>query len=192
MPDTSAPIRQALRDALAKLGTDIDDPLLERAERDGIDWRDLAAREIALFGDDMAALRVIAPGGVLIAYITTTTQMSRLAEALRAAGCWTEPQIQESFERTWKAQGLAVRPDHQMIGHTGFLVISRAMASGFEALRKRDRVTKDTQTDIDSLTDEQREAQIEELELRDISDHKLRKVLRDLDRQVGELGNTHE
>ena len=69
---------------------------------------------------------------------------------------------------------------------------SRAMASGFEALRKRDRVTKDTQTDIDSLTDEQREAQIEELELRDISDHKLRKVLRDLDRQVGELGNTHE
>ncbi len=66
------------------------------------------------------------------------------------------------------------------------------MASGFEALRKRDRVTKDTQTDIDSLTDEQREAQIEELELRDISDHKLRKVLRDLDRQVGELGNTHE
>ncbi|MEO2361893.1 tRNA (adenine-N1)-methyltransferase, partial [Bifidobacterium longum] len=65
-------------------------------------------------------------------------------------------------------------------------------ASGFEALRKRDRVTKDTQTDIDSLTDEQREAQIEELELRDISDHKLRKVLRDLDRQVGELGNTHE
>ena len=89
-------------------------------------------------------------------------------------------------------EGLAVRPDHQMIGHTGFLVISRAMASGFEALRKRDRVTKDTQTDIDSLTDEQREAQIEELELRDISDHKLRKVLRDLDRQVGELGNTHE
>ena len=79
-----------------------------------------------------------------------------------------------------------------MIGHTGFLVISRAMASGFEALRKRDRVTKDTQTDIDSFTDEQREAQIEELELRDISDHKLRKVLRDLDRQVGELGNTHE
>ena len=59
---------------------------------------------------------------------------------------------------------------------------------GFEALRKRDRVTKDTSTDIDSLTEEQREAQIEELELRDISDHKLRKVLRDLDRQVGQLG----
>ena len=71
-------------------------------------------------------------------------------------------------------------------------MLSRAPCLRFEALRKRDRVTKDTQTDIDSLTDEQREAQIEELELRDISDHKLRKVLRDLDRQVGELGNTHE
>ncbi len=88
--------------------------------------------------------------------------------------------------------GRAGRPAPQRRGLTGVLVISRAMAAGFEALRKRDRVTKDTQTDIDSLTDEQREAQIEELELRDISDHKLRKVLRDLDRQVGELGNTHE
>ena len=70
--------------------------------------------------------------------------------------------------------------------------LPRAMASGFEALRKRDRVTKATQTDIDSLTADHREAPTEDLELRDISDHKLRKVLRDLDRQVGELGNTHE
>ncbi len=70
-----------------------------------------------------------------------------------------------------------------MIGHTGFLVVSRAMAEGFAALRKRDRATKDTTTDIDSLTPEQREAQLDDLELRDISDHKLRKVLRDLDRR---------
>ena len=104
------------------------------------------------------AYRVIAPGGVLIAYITTTTQMSRLVEALREAGHWTDPAIQETLERTWKAQGLAVRPDHAMIGHTGFLVVSRAMAEGFAALRKRDRATKDTTTDIDSLTPEQREA----------------------------------
>jgi L-cysteine:1D-myo-inositol 2-amino-2-deoxy-alpha-D-glucopyranoside ligase len=41
--------------------TDVDDPLLERAERDGIDWQDLAAREIALFAEDMTALRVIPP-----------------------------------------------------------------------------------------------------------------------------------
>src|SRR5690349_8943411 len=41
--------------------TDVDDPLLERAERDGVDWRDLAARETALFRRDMAALRVLPP-----------------------------------------------------------------------------------------------------------------------------------
>lgn len=133
------------------------------------------------------AYRVIAPGGVLIAYITTTTQMSRLVEALREAGHWTDPAIQETLERTWKAQGLAVRPDHAMIGHTGFLVVSRVMAEGFAALRKRDRATKDTTTDIDSLTPEQREAQLDDLELRDISDHKLRKVLRDLDLQTSRL-----
>ncbi|MCK9898166.1 cysteine--1-D-myo-inosityl 2-amino-2-deoxy-alpha-D-glucopyranoside ligase [Frankia sp. AgB32] len=41
--------------------TDVDDPLLERAERDGLDWRDLAAREIALFREDMTMLRILAP-----------------------------------------------------------------------------------------------------------------------------------
>ncbi|WP_116451768.1 cysteine--1-D-myo-inosityl 2-amino-2-deoxy-alpha-D-glucopyranoside ligase [Blastococcus litoris] len=41
--------------------TDIDDPLLERADRDGEDWIVLAMRETALFREDMAALRVLPP-----------------------------------------------------------------------------------------------------------------------------------
>jgi len=41
--------------------TDIDDPLLERAERDGVDWKDLAHQQIDLFRSDMTALRVIPP-----------------------------------------------------------------------------------------------------------------------------------
>ena len=41
--------------------TDVDEPLLERAERDGVHWEDLAQREIQLFRDDMVALRIIAP-----------------------------------------------------------------------------------------------------------------------------------
>ncbi|MCA2322922.1 cysteine--1-D-myo-inosityl 2-amino-2-deoxy-alpha-D-glucopyranoside ligase [Mycobacterium intracellulare] len=41
--------------------TDVDDPLLERAERDGIDWRELAQREVSLFREDMTALRMLAP-----------------------------------------------------------------------------------------------------------------------------------
>ena len=131
-----------------------------------------------------AAWRVLAAGGVLTAYVTTTTQISRLAEALRASNQWTEPQIMETLERNWKAQGLAIRPDHQMIGHTGFLVVARAMAPGVDALRKQDRATKDTTSDIDALSPQERERMWEDLELRDISDRKLRKVLRDLDAQV--------
>ncbi|RSX55996.1 methyltransferase [Bifidobacterium dolichotidis] len=130
------------------------------------------------------AWRVMAPGGVLCAYVTTTTQISRLAEALRESNQWTEPQINETLERNWKAQGLAIRPDHQMIGHTGFLVTSRAMAPGFEALHKRDRATKDTQTDVDSLSAEELTERWESLELRDISDRKLSRVLRDLQSQM--------
>ena len=133
------------------------------------------------------AHRVIVPGGVLISYVTTTTQMSRMAEALRESGVWTEPEIQETLERTWKAQGLAVRPDHAMIGHTGFLIVSRAMAEGFTALKKREHGTKDTVSDIDDMTAEERAEQLEDLSLRDISDRKLRKVLRDLDVQLSQL-----
>lgn len=133
------------------------------------------------------AHRVIVPGGVLVAYVTTTTQMSRMAEALRESGVWTEPEIQETLERTWKAQGLAVRPDHAMIGHTGFLIVSRAMAEGFNALKKREHGTKDTVSDIDDMTAEERAEQLEDLSLRDISDRKLRKVLRDLDVQLAQL-----
>ena len=54
-------------------------------------------------------------------------------------------------------------------------------------MRKRDRSTKDTTTDIDSLSAEERAEQLEDLELRDISDRKLRKVLRDLDAQVNAI-----
>jgi L-cysteine:1D-myo-inositol 2-amino-2-deoxy-alpha-D-glucopyranoside ligase len=41
--------------------TDVDDPLLERADRDGVDWRELGEREVTLFREDMAALRVLPP-----------------------------------------------------------------------------------------------------------------------------------
>nr|MDT0667547.1 cysteine--1-D-myo-inosityl 2-amino-2-deoxy-alpha-D-glucopyranoside ligase [Micromonospora sp. DSM 115978] len=41
--------------------TDVDDPLLERAERDGVKWTDLAAAEIERFRGDMTALRILPP-----------------------------------------------------------------------------------------------------------------------------------
>lgn len=131
-----------------------------------------------------SAYRILAPGGILTAYVTTTTQMSRLCEALRDKEVWTEPEIQETMERSWKADGLAVRPEHQMIGHTGFLVVSRSMARGQKALRKKIRATKDTRTDIDQVSRQERDQDLSDLELRDISDRKLRKVLHDLDQEI--------
>jgi tRNA (adenine57-N1/adenine58-N1)-methyltransferase catalytic subunit len=78
-------------------------------------------------GSVAAALR---PGGVLIAYVATTTQLSSFVEDLRSHGNYGEPEAWESLVRTWHVEGLAVRPDHRMIGHTGFLVRARRLADG--------------------------------------------------------------
>lgn len=150
------------------------------------------------------ASRVIAPGGVLVCYVTTTTQMSRLADDLRASGQWTEPEIVELLERTWKAEGLAVRPNHEMIGHTGFLVTARRMAPGFSRLEKKAHGSKDSITPVGDVNrgdaalthsdrNGSRDAGTAGLgeETRTISDRKLRKVLRDLDNQKRVLEKVH-
>ena len=74
-----------------------------------------------------AALR---PGGVLVGYVATVTQLSTYMEALRAQGVWTEPYAWESLLRPWHAVGLAVRPEHRMVAHTAFLVTARRLAEG--------------------------------------------------------------
>ncbi|GFG75600.1 cysteine--1-D-myo-inosityl 2-amino-2-deoxy-alpha-D-glucopyranoside ligase [Mycobacterium botniense] len=58
--------------------TDVDDPLFERAERDGVNWRELAAREVAGFGEDMAALRVLPPHE----YVAATEAIDEVVEAV--------------------------------------------------------------------------------------------------------------
>jgi L-cysteine:1D-myo-inositol 2-amino-2-deoxy-alpha-D-glucopyranoside ligase len=65
--------------------TDIDDPLLERAERDGIDWRDLAERQTDLFRSDMTALRVIPPEQYIGA-VEAMDEISAAVAELMAAG----------------------------------------------------------------------------------------------------------
>lgn len=72
----------------------------------------------------------LVPGGLVIGYVATVTQLSRFTEALRASGHFAEPEAYETLFRTWHLQGLAVRPDHRMIGHTGFLVTARRLAPG--------------------------------------------------------------
>lgn len=72
----------------------------------------------------------LVPGGIVCVYVATTTQLSRVVETLRAHGEFTEPHAWESMIRDWHVEGLAVRPDHKMIGHTAFLVTSRRMSPG--------------------------------------------------------------
>jgi tRNA (adenine57-N1/adenine58-N1)-methyltransferase len=72
----------------------------------------------------------LVPGGVLTVYVAATTQLSRTTEALREAGCYTEPQAWETLLRPWHVVGLAVRPEHRMVGHTAFLLTARRLAEG--------------------------------------------------------------
>jgi len=82
------------------------------------------------------------PGGVLIGYVATTTQLSRLVETLREDGGWTEPHSWECMVRNWHVVGLAVRPDHRMQGHTAFLVTARRLAPGVTAPTRQRRPAK--------------------------------------------------
>lgn len=92
-----------------------------------------------------AALR---PGGVLIGYVATTTQLSRLVEALRDEGGWTEPHAWETLVRNWHVVGLAVRPDHRMQGHTAFLVTARRLAPGVVAPSRQRRPAKTVELEV--------------------------------------------
>lgn len=74
--------------------------------------------------------RLVIPGGVLVIYVATVTQLSTAVEALRAQQHWTEPRSWETLQRGWNVVGLAVRPQHSMRGHTGFLVTARRLAPG--------------------------------------------------------------
>ena len=74
--------------------------------------------------------QALAPGGVLICYVATVTQLSRVAEEIKASGNYADPEAFESLVRGWHLQGLAVRPEHRMGGHTGFLLTARRLAPG--------------------------------------------------------------
>lgn len=88
---------------------------------------------------DVAA-RALKPGGVICCYVATTTQLSRIAEAIKESGLFSEPESFESLIRYWHHEGLAVRPQHSMNAHTGFLLISRKMAQ--PPIKRRRRPAK--------------------------------------------------
>lgn len=93
--------------------------------------------------------RILRPGGVVTCYVATVTQLSRVAEALRASERFTEPESSETIQRGWHVDGLAVRPDHRMIGHTGFLITARLLAPGVVLPQRSRNASKTAYTDED-------------------------------------------
>ncbi|MGF6823514.1 tRNA (adenine57-N1/adenine58-N1)-methyltransferase [Microbacterium sp. ZKA21] len=91
----------------------------------------------------------LTPGGVVLCYVATATQLSRVAEYIRGTGLFTEPDASETMVRGWHVEGLAVRPDHRMVAHTGFLITARRLAPGAIAPEVKRRASKTSYGDED-------------------------------------------
>lgn len=70
---------------------------------------------------------VLDPGGVLIAYLPTTVQVQQLVLSLPDHG-FHHVESFETLKRGWHVTSRSVRPDHRMVGHTGFLTVGRRLA----------------------------------------------------------------
>jgi len=66
---------------------------------------------------------VLSAGGLLVAYTPSITQAAQVRESLK--GKWIDGRTIEVLHRGWHIDGQAVRPDHRMVAHTGFLSVAR-------------------------------------------------------------------
>jgi tRNA (adenine57-N1/adenine58-N1)-methyltransferase len=72
-----------------------------------------------------AAAGQLATDAVVCAYVPTVPQIQRLADAMRRSGRFVGLETFEGFHREWKVEGRSVRPETQMVGHTGFITVAR-------------------------------------------------------------------
>lgn len=72
-------------------------------------------------------------GGVLAAYVPTVPQVQTTVEKAQELGTFAEVEVSEFLMREWNVSGRSVRPDHSMVGHTGFLIFMRKVADGGES-----------------------------------------------------------
>ena len=68
------------------------------------------------------------PGGWVAAYTPSILQASQFVDALRSNGKYVQIETNEALLRGWHIQGQAVRPEHEMVGHTGFVTVARLVA----------------------------------------------------------------
>lgn len=69
------------------------------------------------------AEKILARGGLLVAYTPQITQAVQVRETLGKG--WVDQRTLEVLHRTWHIEGMAVRPDHRMVAHTAFLTVAR-------------------------------------------------------------------
>jgi tRNA (adenine57-N1/adenine58-N1)-methyltransferase len=127
---------RARANVAAALGSDAPYQIEIRDVTHGIDERELDRvlldmpephKVVAAAG---AALR---PGGILLAYLPTINQTALLRQALaESAAPFGLAETQEIMRRTWHVEARSVRPDHRMVGHTGFLTTARRIDAGAE------------------------------------------------------------
>jgi len=100
--------------------------LYEGFEETGVDrmFLDLPEPNRAL----KVAARAIRPGGVLVCYVPTTTQLKDTVEALQQSAEFGEIESFETLLRHWQVKGLSVRPLHRMVAHSAFIIVSRRLA----------------------------------------------------------------
>ncbi len=81
----------------------------------------------------VAAAKHQPDGGVLCSYLPTVPQVERAVETARETARFAEIEVKEFIARDWNVSGRSVRPEHRMVGHTGFLVFMRRVAPPTEA-----------------------------------------------------------
>ncbi len=75
------------------------------------------------------AARALRAGGVLVCYVPNAIQLGDTVTALERDGGFGEVESFETLLRNWHVKGLSVRPVHRMVAHSGFIIVSRRLAS---------------------------------------------------------------
>ncbi|MGI9951641.1 methyltransferase domain-containing protein [Moorellaceae bacterium AZ2] len=74
--------------------------------------------------------RALLPGGILCSYLPSILQVGRFVNVLRGTGSFALIETLEVMLRGWHIEGRAIRPQHRMVGHTGFLTFARLLKGG--------------------------------------------------------------